>query len=139
MAGRTPQQESLQWERVPSPTFLGDAKMFLSHPDGDLRCIVGKEEGRWHLSMSHPSRYPTWDEMADARYRFIPNRAHMAMLAPPREEFINAHDTTLHFWEVPELAERPAAEGSDEVGSLRAELARVQAELAAFRGHGAAQ
>lgn len=100
---RTPQQTDIEWERV--PTVVPGAKSYVSHPDGQLRCIVAKEGGRWHLSMSHPDRYPTWDELADARYRFVPDRAHMAMLAPPRREFVNLHSTTLHLWEVPELAE----------------------------------
>lgn len=136
MAKRTPQQAPTQWEKVPTPPFLGEAKVFDSFPGGDLRCIVSKDEGRWHLSMSHRSRYPTWDEMADARYRFIPNRAQMAMLAPPREEFVNVHDTTLHLWEAPELAEEGASRESDEVQSLREALARTQAELATLKGGG---
>ena len=100
---RTPIQKDIEWERV--DTIVPGAKSYVSHPDGALRCIVGKEGGKWHLSMSHPDRYPTWDELADARYRFVPDRAHMAMLAPPRAEFVNAHAMTLHLWEVPELAE----------------------------------
>lgn len=132
MADRTPRQSPIEWERMPTPSFLGEAKVYESFPDGDLRCIVGKEGGRWHLSMSHRSRYPSWDEMADARYRFIPNRAQMAMLAPPREEFVNVHDTTLHLWEVSELAERHARPG-ESVAELRAELTATRKELEVLR------
>lgn len=129
MAERTPQQDDIQWEKIATPEFLGEAKVYESFPGGHLRCIVNKEEGRWHLSMSHHSRYPSWDEMADARYRFVPDRAQMAMLAPPRQEFVNTHDTTLHLWEVPELAERHTEKGKS-IAELRSELAEVREELA---------
>lgn len=77
-------------------------------PDGHLSVIVSREAG-WHLSISHrtnelrprPGRYPTWDEITDARYQFCPNEATMAMLLPPREEYVNLHETTFHLWEVP--------------------------------------
>lgn len=81
--------------------------------DGHLSVIVGRElddEGalRWHLSISHrlcvppypPGRYPDWDEIAEARYRFCPDSLVMAMLLPPRSEYVNVHATTFHLWEV---------------------------------------
>ena len=54
----------------------------------------------WHLSMSHPSRYPTWDEIADVRYELVPPDVTMAMLLPPPEEYLNVHETTLHLWQI---------------------------------------
>jgi hypothetical protein len=57
-------------------------KVMLSHhPD----------TGRIHMSISHPSRYPTWDEMAAIRYHLIKERVIMAMLAPPLDEYVNFH------------------------------------------------
>lgn len=81
--------------------------------DGHLTVIVGREPPGWHLSISHrtnemrprPKRYPTWDEIADARYRFCPDDVTMAMLLPPREEYVNLHETTFHLHEIP--GERP--------------------------------
>lgn len=58
MAKRTRQQAPIQWEKVLIPPFLGGAKVFDSFPSEGLRFIVSKDEGRWHLSMSHRSRYP---------------------------------------------------------------------------------
>lgn len=82
--------------------------------DGHLSVLVGREPAdhgglAWHLSISHrtneavpqPGRYPTWDEIADARYRFVPDAVTMAMLLPPRSEYVNIHNTTFHLWEVP--------------------------------------
>jgi hypothetical protein len=79
--------------------------------DGRLRAIVGREPLgpagalRWHLSISHvtghdpprPGRYPTWDEIAHARY---PADRTFALLLPPAEEYVAAHPTTFHLHEL---------------------------------------
>lgn len=84
--------------------------------DGHLSVLVGREpivenDGDrrilWHLSISHrtnthppkPGRYPTWDEIREARERFTPDEVTMAMLLPPRAEYVNEHSTTFHLWE----------------------------------------
>jgi hypothetical protein len=54
----------------------------------------------WHLSISHPHRYPTWDEISEARYLLTPDGVTMAMLLPPRSEYVNVHDTVFHLWQV---------------------------------------
>ena len=87
--------------------------------DGHLQVFVGREplgpggELRWHLSMSHrssrivgisgnplPGRLPTWDEIKEARYRFCPDEAYMAIILPPKSEYVNVHPTTMHLHEV---------------------------------------
>ena len=65
-----------------------------------LRVIVSKDAGYWHLSVSHPSRYPTWDEIKDVRYKYLPNDITVGLLFPPREEYVNVHDNCFHLWEV---------------------------------------
>jgi hypothetical protein len=54
----------------------------------------------WHLSISHPHRYPTWDEIADARYELVPDDVTMALLLPPPVEYVNEHDTCFHLWQI---------------------------------------
>lgn len=77
-------------------------------PDGGrLSVFVSREPDGWHLSISHsfrsqPGRYPTWDEIVEARYRFLPNDITVAQLLPPLEEYTNVHATTFHLWEVVE-------------------------------------
>lgn len=76
--------------------------------DGHLSVFAGPEPDGFHLSISHrisnadhkPGRYPTWDEIKDARYRFAPLDKTMAMLLPPQDEYVNLHETTFHLWEV---------------------------------------
>jgi hypothetical protein len=62
-----------------------------------------------HLSISHtkhaekgggPGRYPTWDEIAAARYHFMPDEMMVAMLLPPRAEYVACHLTTFHLHEI---------------------------------------
>jgi hypothetical protein len=62
-------------------------------PDGALR---------WHLSISHPSRYPTWDEIKTARYELLAPELTMAMLLPPPSEYVNveAQDNVFHLHEI---------------------------------------
>src|SRR5262245_60535363 len=67
---------------------------------GSCSVIVGIEEGRWHLSIAHPSRYPTWDEIRDARYRFIPNEVTVAMILSPKEQYVNMHENCFHLHEI---------------------------------------
>lgn len=70
-----------------------------------LNVFVGTEDGVWHLSIAHyPSegpnaRLPTWEEIRDARYEFCPPELVMAILLPPRSEYVNAHETTMHLWQ----------------------------------------
>lgn len=70
--------------------------------DGRLTVIVGLEPEGWHLSIDftdhrgHPSRYPRWDEIAEARYRFVPDEVTMAMILPPSSEFVDVHASTFH-------------------------------------------
>jgi hypothetical protein len=72
--------------------------------DGTLTLLRSKEAG-WHLSISfkekqgHAKRYPTWDEITAARYGFLPDTVHMVMHLPPKEEYVNLHETTFHLWE----------------------------------------
>lgn len=54
----------------------------------------------WHLSISHPERYPTWDEVADARYELVPAEVTMAMLLPPPEQYLNEHPYCFHLWQI---------------------------------------
>lgn len=67
---------------------------------GKCLIMVAIEMGKWHMSISHPTRYPTWDEIKEARYKFIPNKVTMAMLLPPMEEYVNLHPNCFHLHEI---------------------------------------
>lgn len=68
--------------------------------------------GRWHLSISHnfptapgmenrPGRMPTWDEIKQVRYKFLPPDVNMAIMFPPESMYYNRHPTCLHLLEIP--------------------------------------
>jgi hypothetical protein len=65
-----------------------------------VSCILSKDGGKWHLSMSCPDRLPTYEEMKEIRYKYLPTVAYMAQIFPPLEEFVNVHPFTLHLWQV---------------------------------------
>lgn len=88
-----------QWRQIPSP--IGTAKAYRR---GAFTVFVGQEwDGKrtaWHLSIAHPTRYPTWDEIVAARYELVPDNVTMAQLLPPSHEYVNVHRNTFHLWEI---------------------------------------
>ena len=70
--------------------------------EDDLIIMVSIDDGMWHLSISHKNRYPTFDEIRDARYKYIPDEVTMAMIYPPKAEYINVCETCFHLWEIKE-------------------------------------
>jgi hypothetical protein len=101
--------------RVPKPTaqLPGWHRAYLS--SSGCHVIVGQEPAKaapadvwlppealdlWHLSISHQNRYPSWDEISDARYELVPDWATMALLLPPRGEYVNAHVHCFHLWQI---------------------------------------
>lgn len=73
--------------------------------NGWLQVIVSVDAGLWHLSVSHPSRYPTWDEIRDIRYALLPNDMTFGILLPPKEQYVNVHENCFHLHEIPQVHE----------------------------------
>jgi hypothetical protein len=82
--------------------------------DNNLAVICGREpcgpQGalRWHLSVSHAKRYPTWEEIRDLRYLLIPDEVMVAMFLPPRSQYVDVHHYCFHLYEV-EASDQPVA------------------------------
>jgi hypothetical protein len=69
---------------------------------GDCQIMIGSTlETGWHLSITCQDRYPTWDEIAHARYTLLPASILMAMLLPPMQEYVNIHPNCFHLWQIP--------------------------------------
>lgn len=68
---------------------------------GDLTVLVGRESGNkwWHLSISHPNRYPTWDEIKHVRDELLPKDRTFVMFLPREGEYVNLHPNTFHLHE----------------------------------------
>lgn len=102
---------------------LGATEVAILHKrihDGSLRAIRAQEppDHRWHLSVSHwrrterrtqrQPRFPTWAEVADARYDLLPANIDVALFLPAAEALVRPSANTLHLWETrrtPEEAE----------------------------------
>lgn len=75
--------------------------------DGRLVALVALEPAGLHLSVSFRdhrdrlSRYPTWDELADARDALLPADAGFVMHLPAAGEYVALHDTTFHLHQFP--------------------------------------
>lgn len=75
---------------------------------GELWILLDRElagvngERLWHLSISHPHRHPTWDEIKVARYRLLDPELTFGMLLPPAAVYVNveSHDHVFHLWEI---------------------------------------
>lgn len=65
----------------------------------------GPHRYRWHMSASREDRLPGWDELRDARYLFVPGEITMAMLLPPRSQYVNINRWTFHLWETRDTPE----------------------------------
>lgn len=84
---------------VPVEVFkMGSCRVLVSQ---DPVVERGIERTRWHLSISHPTRYPKWDEIKTARYKFLPAYMTVAMILPPPDEYVNVHKNCFHLHEIP--------------------------------------
>jgi hypothetical protein len=83
--------------KLPSDLREVHAEVFLMK---HCRIIVANEPQGWHLSISCADRDPTWEEIATARYRLLPDIPEMAMFLPPLAEYVNLHPFTFHLHEV---------------------------------------
>lgn len=65
------------------------------HPFGNSRM---EPDVRWHISVSHAERVPSWEEMADACHAIRPG-VPFVMGVPPRSWWLNLHPNVLHLWQ----------------------------------------
>jgi len=75
---------------------------------GDLTVIVstdhfdffndGSSQYCKHVSISHPDRYPTWDEIKHARDRFMDRNRTVYQVLPPENEYVDHHPNCFHLW-----------------------------------------
>ena len=78
---------------------------------GSCTIMLGHEpswatgELRWHLTISHPDRHPTWDEIKTARYRLCGPDTVMAMILPPAAQYVNVEDHVMQLWEIADAAQ----------------------------------
>jgi hypothetical protein len=67
---------------------------------GPCAILVAIEDGKWHLTISRKDKLPSWEEVRDARYALVPDEVTMAMLLPPKDEYVNLHEYCLGLWQI---------------------------------------
>lgn len=97
MRGKEERDNLLKFRPLGQSALIPNSQAFLM---GDCSIIVSRDGGRWHLSIAHPDRYPTWDEIHYARYELIPDGVFMAMITPPKKFYVNFHPNCFHWWEI---------------------------------------
>ena len=97
---------SMSWDQ-----FHQRVPALCEHPDcdGTLTVYVTRDPGDpplWHLSITHQpnnqrsaGRYPTWDEIANARDQFLPADRSFVMRLPAADEYVAIHSTCFHLHE----------------------------------------
>jgi hypothetical protein len=73
---------------------------FLMKSTKKITVIQSIDSGYDHISLSHPHRLPTWDEIKYMRNKYgDPNKFYVIVL-PPMEFYLNLHEFCMHLWEV---------------------------------------
>jgi hypothetical protein len=74
---------------------------------GDCTIMIAREpmnhEYRWHLSIAHPLRYPTWDEIKAACCGIeAVNGVMLAQVMTPGDgsPWVNVHENCMHLYEI---------------------------------------
>jgi hypothetical protein len=70
------------------------AAIVTQHPEYGYQMSVSFMDHRGRLS-----RYPRWDEIADARYTLLPDHLDMCMRLPPPDQYVALHATTFQLVE----------------------------------------
>lgn len=79
-----PQMQGFRWDDLRA----------IGSTDTDADGVVWR-----HLSVSRADRYPTWDELTEARYRFFEEETEVVQFLPPRSEYVNLHPNCFHLWQ----------------------------------------
>ena len=83
--------EDQEWPGVaPQAYSKGDLLFALVSRDE-----IAKDDQRWHISLRHKSRIPTWEELVMAGHELRPGVVFVIGL-PPKSWWINVHPHVLH-------------------------------------------
>ena len=67
---------------------------------GKCAVMITLDNNQWHLSISRPDRLPSWEEVKVARYELLPDNIDMAMILPPKENYVNVQIFCFHLFEI---------------------------------------
>jgi len=69
---------------------------------GECLVLLSLDGGRWHISISHPHRHPSWDEIKTVRYRLGGPDLVFAMVLPEVDRYVNVpeQDHVMQLWQL---------------------------------------
>lgn len=71
----------------------------IASPGGAVLTVIATNGGRWdHISVSTPTRCPTWDEMEHVRKIFGKPHEVWVQFGVPAKQHVNNHAYCLHWW-----------------------------------------
>ena len=68
--------------------------------DSGMSVIITMDDDKAHVSIAREDRYPSWDEIRDFRYEYLPDDMTFGILLPPKKEYVNVHPNCFHLWEI---------------------------------------
>jgi len=101
MAFHVPNKHRIRVGPIGSNDSIGNAGAFyIPRKPGDvpLKVIASDGEGWEHVSVSLPTRCPTWEEMCKVKTIFWDEEDCVVQFHPPRSEYVNNHSFCLHLW-----------------------------------------
>lgn len=67
-------------------------------PSDVLNVIASDGDGWDHVSVSLPTRCPSWEEMAFVKRLFFGEDEPAIQIYPPQSQYVNRHPYCLHWW-----------------------------------------
>lgn len=102
MTFQVPERHRVMWGPMASHPMDGNNGAFLVPPPAghtSVLMVVASDGAGWeHVSVSLPTRCPTWEEMAYVRSVFWSPDVAVMQLHPPASEYVNNHSFCLHLW-----------------------------------------
>lgn len=74
---------------VPSHAIPAGVRGLAAWMMGECKVVRFRDDEGLHLTVSHESRYPSWDEIKVARYRLLPLERTFALVLPPPDEYVD--------------------------------------------------
>lgn len=104
MTFHVPEQYRVRIGRLASTCAHGNnGAFFIRKPDRKgsmpLQVIASDELGWLHVSVSTPTRCPTWEEMCFIKGLFWDDDDCVMQLHPPKQDWISNHSFCLHLWQ----------------------------------------
>lgn len=75
-----------------------------------LQVMVGELEGKIQMTVAHPRRDPTLDEIAAVRYAVLPAELTFGIVYPPFPEWERPQPKSVHLAEIPRSSRDAVAE-----------------------------